>query len=106
LERHFKPIVEPLKQIVENTVDEESQPIKKEANTAKDIIIKKKREDNNNDNENDDKFWMNDGWLKLMLTTKKATYKTIELHVEFTHVKFCTDRTIELITIYAKERNL
>jgi len=42
LERHFKSIVEPLKQIVENTVSEESQPIKKKVNTAKAISIKKK----------------------------------------------------------------
>ncbi|KYQ52678.1 hypothetical protein ALC60_08210 [Trachymyrmex zeteki] len=31
LERHFKPVIEPLKQIVENTAGEEFQPIKKEA---------------------------------------------------------------------------
>jgi len=35
LEKHFKPIMQFLKQIVENTADEESQPIKKEANVAK-----------------------------------------------------------------------
>ncbi|KAL6268043.1 hypothetical protein P5V15_001127 [Pogonomyrmex californicus] len=39
LEKHFKPIIEPLKQIVERT--EKSQPIKKEANVAKGISIKK-----------------------------------------------------------------
>jgi len=32
LERYFQPIVEPLKQIVENTIGKESQPIKKEVN--------------------------------------------------------------------------
>jgi len=32
LERHFKSIVKPLKQIVKNTNGEESQPIKKEIN--------------------------------------------------------------------------
>jgi len=35
LERHFQPIVEHLKQIVEYTVGKESQPIKKEKNIAK-----------------------------------------------------------------------
>jgi len=61
-ERHFKPIVEPLKQIVENTVSEKFQPIKKKTNIAKDISIKRKRKDNDNDNDNDnDEFWMNDG---------------------------------------------
>ncbi|KAL6265838.1 hypothetical protein P5V15_002659 [Pogonomyrmex californicus] len=38
LERRFKPIVKLLKQIVEET-----HPIKKEANVAKDICIKKKK---------------------------------------------------------------
>jgi len=56
LERHFKPIVELLKQIVENTISEKSQSIKREANIVKDISIKKKR----GDNDNDDKFWMDD----------------------------------------------
>jgi len=36
LEKHFKLIVEPLKQIVENITNDESQPIKKEVNTVKD----------------------------------------------------------------------
>jgi len=45
LKRHFKSIVYYIyiKQIVENTVGEEFQPIKKEANIVKDIIIKKKK---------------------------------------------------------------
>jgi len=73
LKRHFKPIIKSLKQIVENTVSEESQPIKKEANIAKDISIKKKRE--NNDNDNDDKFWMDDVWLKLMPQPEKQCTK-------------------------------
>jgi len=67
LERHFKPIAKTLKQM--NTVNEESQPIKKKANIVKDISIKKKREIN--DNNNDNEFWMNDGWLKLMPQPKK-----------------------------------
>ncbi|KAL6258297.1 hypothetical protein P5V15_010239 [Pogonomyrmex californicus] len=51
LERRFKPIVEPLKQIVENI--EEPQPIKKEAKIAKDIDIKKKKhKDSNDDDDN------------------------------------------------------
>ncbi|KAL6268016.1 hypothetical protein P5V15_001096 [Pogonomyrmex californicus] len=68
LQRCFKPIVEPLKQIVEKT--EESQSIKKE---AKDFGIKKKqkREDSDDDNDNDitttdkDSYWTDVGWLKL-----------------------------------------
>ena len=40
LERHFQPIVETLKQIVENIAGKESQPIKKEVNVAKDKNIK------------------------------------------------------------------
>jgi len=62
LERHFQPIVEPLKQIVENTVGKESQPIKKEVNIAKDKIIKKRKPKDNENNEDngddDDGFWM------------------------------------------------
>jgi len=59
LEKHFKPIVVSLKQIVENT-DEESQPIKKEANVAKDRNIKKRKpeenekDDDEHDNDDDD----------------------------------------------------
>ncbi|KAL6268287.1 hypothetical protein P5V15_001404 [Pogonomyrmex californicus] len=50
LERHFKPIAELLKQIVENI--EESQSSKKETNIAKDIDIKKKKcEDSDNDDD-------------------------------------------------------
>ncbi|KAL6256618.1 hypothetical protein P5V15_012729 [Pogonomyrmex californicus] len=66
LERHFKPIVEPLKQIVENI--EESQLIKKGANVAKNIgIKKKKREDSDDDDDNTttNKDWTDIGWLKL-----------------------------------------
>jgi len=54
LERHFQPLVEPLKQIVENTASKESQPIKKEVNVAKNKNIKKRKLKNNEDNENDD----------------------------------------------------
>ena len=54
MEKHFKPIVEPLKLIIENTADEESQPIKKEANVAKDRNIKKRKpEENEKDDEHD-----------------------------------------------------
>jgi len=35
LEKHLKPIVESLKQIVENTANDESQSIKKEVNVIK-----------------------------------------------------------------------
>ncbi|KAL6264305.1 hypothetical protein P5V15_004413 [Pogonomyrmex californicus] len=76
LEKRFKPIVEPLKQIVEKT--EESQSIKKE---AKDLGIKKKqkREDSDDDNDNNisttttdkDSYWTNVGWLKLTPQSKK-----------------------------------
>jgi len=64
LEIHFKPIVELLKQIVENTADEESQPIKKEANVAKNRNIKKRKpeenekDDDKHDNDDDDSFKM------------------------------------------------
>jgi len=46
LEKHFKPIVEPLKQI-ENTINDKSQPIKKEVNIVKDKNIKKKKPEDN-----------------------------------------------------------
>ncbi|KAL6263073.1 hypothetical protein P5V15_005872 [Pogonomyrmex californicus] len=49
LERRFKPIVEPLKQIVEET-----HPIKKETNVAKNISIKKKTKRENSDDDDDD----------------------------------------------------
>jgi len=54
LKRHFQSIVEPLKQIVKNIVNKESQLIKKEVNIAKDKIIKKRKSKDNEDNENDD----------------------------------------------------
>jgi len=73
LEKHFKLIVESLKQIVENR-GKESQPIKKEANIAKDKNIKKKHKDNDDDN---DEFWMDDGWLKLMPQPKKQCTKQL-----------------------------
>jgi len=43
-----------LKQIVENIIGKESQPIKKEVNIAKNKIIKKQKPKDNEDNENDD----------------------------------------------------
>ncbi|KAL6253999.1 hypothetical protein P5V15_015852 [Pogonomyrmex californicus] len=80
LERRFKPIVEPLKQIVEKT--EESQSIEKE---AKDLGIKKKqkREDSDDDNDNDtttdkDSYWTDVGWLKLTPQSKKRTTKKLK----------------------------
>ncbi|KAL6258271.1 hypothetical protein P5V15_010209 [Pogonomyrmex californicus] len=76
LERCFKPIVKLLKQIVEET-----HPIKKEANVAKDIkgIKKKKKcEDDDDDDDDDttinrDSYWTDVGWLKLSPQPKKRT---------------------------------
>ncbi|KAL6263071.1 hypothetical protein P5V15_005870 [Pogonomyrmex californicus] len=73
LERRFKPI-ESLKQIVENI--EESQPIKKEADVAKDIDIKKKKRedsDDNNNTTNKDSYWTDVEWLKLTPPKKQST---------------------------------
>jgi len=61
LERHFQPLVEPLKQIVvENcTAGKESQPIKKKVkNVANDKNIKERKPKDNEDNKdnNDDGF--------------------------------------------------
>jgi len=60
--KHFKPIVEPLKQIVENTANDESQSIKKEVNVVKDKYIKKRKPKNNkdvhNDEDDNDDLWM------------------------------------------------
>ncbi|KAL6256704.1 hypothetical protein P5V15_011631 [Pogonomyrmex californicus] len=76
LERRFKPIVEPLKQIVEET-----HPIKKVANVAKNISIKKKkkREDSDDDDDtitttitNRDSYWTDVGWLKLSPQSKSV----------------------------------
>ncbi|KAL6268114.1 hypothetical protein P5V15_001205 [Pogonomyrmex californicus] len=88
LERHFKPIVEPLKQIVENI--EESQPIKKEANIAKDIDIKKKkREDSDDDDDNTttnrDSYWTDVGWLKLTPPKKQRTKQLNATSDSFTY---------------------
>jgi len=47
LEKNFKPIIEPLKQIIENTVNDESQSIKKEVNVVKDKNIKKRKLEDN-----------------------------------------------------------
>jgi len=61
--KHFKPIVKSLKQIVENTAGEESQPIKKESNVAKDRNTKKRKleenekdDDKHDDDDNGDSF--------------------------------------------------
>jgi len=43
---------------------------------------------------------------EINTAAKKATYKTIEHHVGFSHAKFYTDRTIEIIAIYAEEKSL
>jgi len=62
LEKHFKPIIESLKQIVENIANDE--PIKKEINIVKDKSIKKRKpEDNkdghvNKDDNDDDDLWL------------------------------------------------
>ena len=58
LERHFQPLVEPLKQIVK-TAGKESQPIKKKVkNVANDKNIKERKPKDNEDNKdnNDDGF--------------------------------------------------
>ncbi|KYN06851.1 hypothetical protein ALC62_02234 [Cyphomyrmex costatus] len=65
LEKHFKPVVEPLKQIVENTAaGEESQPIKKEVNSTK-YKNTKKRKFEEEDDDDDDNYWMDNAWLQL-----------------------------------------
>jgi len=83
LEKHFMPIVEPLKQIVENTANE-SQPIKKKVNVVKDKNFKKRKlEDNedvhddkdDSDDKDDDNFWMDNSWLQLTLSSKKQRIK-------------------------------
>jgi len=63
--KHFKPIVEPLKQIIENTANDESQSIiKKEVNVVKkkNKYIKKRKPKNNkdvhNDEDDNDDLWM------------------------------------------------
>jgi len=76
LEKHFKPIVESLKQIVENTANDESQPIKKEVNVVKDKNIKKRKPENNDS----DDFWMNNSLLQLTPSSKKQ-YKRIECRI-------------------------
>ena len=67
MEKHFKPIVESLKQTVENTANDlnQSQPIsiKKEINVVKDKNIKKKKPEDNEDvhideDDNDSGLWM------------------------------------------------
>ena len=64
LEKYFKSIIEPLKQIVENIANDESQPIKKEVNVVRNKNIKKRKPEDNedvHDNEDDndgDGFWM------------------------------------------------
>ncbi|KAL6255611.1 hypothetical protein P5V15_012859 [Pogonomyrmex californicus] len=86
LERRFKPIVEPLKQIVEET-----HPIKEEANVAKNISIKKKkkREDSDDDDDdttttNRDSYWTDVGWLKLSPHLKKYTKQLNTVSDSFT----------------------
>ncbi|KYN00583.1 hypothetical protein ALC62_08642 [Cyphomyrmex costatus] len=64
LEKHFKPVVEPLKQIVENTAAEESQPIKKEVNVTKYKNTKKRKFEEEEDDD-DDNYWMDNAWLQL-----------------------------------------
>ncbi|KYM94613.1 hypothetical protein ALC62_14755 [Cyphomyrmex costatus] len=65
LEKHFKPVVEPLKQIVENTAaGEESQPIKKEVNSTKYKNTKKRKFEEEEDDD-DDNYWMDNAWLQL-----------------------------------------
>ena len=75
LEKHFKPIIECLKQIVENTANDESQPIKKEVNVIKDKNIKKWKLEDNEDNVHDDDndgFWMDNSWLQLTSSKKQC----------------------------------
>ncbi|EGI66695.1 hypothetical protein G5I_04760 [Acromyrmex echinatior] len=75
LEKHFKPIVEPLKQIVENTANDESQPIKKEVNVVKDKNIKKRKPEDNEDVHEDeddgDDLWMDNSSFQLTPSSKK-----------------------------------
>jgi hypothetical protein len=106
MERRFKPIVEPLKQIVE-----ESQPIKREAKdikteeVLKNIKIKQRNSDDDNDGGDDDDD-DNDGgggddndddddsykWLTETSGRKKETFETIERHVGFAYAPFYNDR--------------
>ena len=79
-----KPIVESLKQIVENIANDEFQPIKKEVNVAKGKnITKRKPEDNEDvhdvDDNDSDGLWMNNSCLKLTPSSKK--HRTKELNV-------------------------
>jgi len=81
LEKHFKSIIKSLKQIIENTAGEESQPIKKEANVAKNRNTKKRKPEENEkdydeyDNDDDSgNFWLNNSWLLLTSSSKKKQY--------------------------------
>jgi len=80
LRKHFKPIIEPLKQIDENTANDESQPIKKKVNVVKDKNIKKRKPEDNkdvhDDNEDDnDGLWIDNSWLQLTQSSKKQCTK-------------------------------
>ena len=62
VEKYFKPIVKPLKQIVENTANDESEPIQKEVNVVKDKNIKKRKPEDNEDIHVDDDNNDDDGF--------------------------------------------
>jgi len=85
LEKYFKSIVEPLKQSVENTANDESQPIKKEVNVVKDRNIKKRKPENNEDvhdeNDNDSDSFYN-RWMNVQ---KNRTLHQIMCRLNRTH---------------------
>ncbi|KAL6254056.1 hypothetical protein P5V15_014673 [Pogonomyrmex californicus] len=116
LERRFKPIVEPLKQIVEET-----HPIKKVANVAKDISIKKKkkREDSDDDDDtttttttttttNRDSYWTDVGWLKLSPQSKKRTKQLNTASDSFTFDSTSIEPSKELpkIPLFVRNENI
>ena len=75
MEKRFKPIVEPLKQIAEHT--EESQPIKREAKDIKREVsknIKKRRADSDDDDGYGDEYWLDNKWLKLSSVPGKGKH--------------------------------
>ncbi|KAL6254083.1 hypothetical protein P5V15_014742 [Pogonomyrmex californicus] len=101
LEKHFKPIVEPLKQIVENI--EESQLIKKGANVAKDIGIKKKKREDDDDDDNittnRDSYWTDVGWLKLTSPKKQRTKQLNATLDSFTYESTPKELSKELLLL-------
>ncbi|KAL6253981.1 hypothetical protein P5V15_011692 [Pogonomyrmex californicus] len=121
LERRFKPIVKPLKQIVKET-----HPTKKVANVAKDISIKKKkkREDSDDDDDttttitttttttttttNRDSYWTDVGWLKLSPQSKKRTKQLNTASDSFTFDSTSIEPSKELskIPLFMRNENI